>query len=170
MADKTVQMMDAGMRLFDTEKPYGTVLGGIKTEMSKYGKVLRAKELEGVVLPDACIGCDLFLDRSTKYKTKYISCTLEDAGTVGTTEEGEQIHRYAASLKEGNKSTATGIYVHLGLVIIWAMLGWFISSGNGWIAMVFALIGIYGAWRALRPSLDNAQVISQLLDAFDNAK
>ena len=39
MADKTVQMMDAGMRLFDTEKPYGTVLGGIKTEMSKYGKV-----------------------------------------------------------------------------------------------------------------------------------
>ena len=162
--------MDAGMRLFDTEKPYGTVLGGIKTEMTKYGKVLRAKELEGVVLPDACIGCDLFLDRSTKYKTKYISCTLEDAGTVGTTEEGEQIHRYAASLKEGNKSTATGIYVHLGLVIIWAMLGWFISNGNGWIAMVFALIGIYGAWRALRPSLDNAQVISQLLDAFDNAK
>ena len=170
MADKTVQMMDAGMRLFDTEKPYGTVLGGIKTEMSKYGKVLRAKELEGVVLPDACTGCDLCLDRSTKYKTKYISCTLEDAGTVGTTEEGEQIHRYAASLKEGNNNTNTGIYVHLALVIIWAMLGWFVSNGSGWITTLFAFIGIFGAWRMLRPSKDNSQVVSQLLDSFENAK
>ena len=170
MADKTVQMMDAGMRLFDTEKPYRTVLGGIKTEMSKYGKVLRAKELEGVVLPDACIGCDLFLDRSTKYKTKYISCTLEDAGTVGTTEEGEQIHRYAASLKEGNKNTNVGIYVAIALFFIWAMLGWFISDGNAWLAMVFAIIGIYGAWRMLRPSKDNGKVVSALLEAFAEGK
>ena len=170
MIDQGVQMMDAGMRLFETEKPFGTVVGGIKNEMSKYGKVLRAKDMERIELPAASAGCDLFLDRSTKYKTKYISCVIEDAGEVGTTSDGERIRRYAASLKEGNKNTNTGIYVHLALVIIWAMLGWFISSGNGWIAMVFALIGIHGAWRALRPSLDNAQVISQLLDAFDNAK
>ena len=29
------QMMDAGMTLFTSEKPFGTVLGGIKMEMSK---------------------------------------------------------------------------------------------------------------------------------------
>ena len=41
MIDDKVQMMDAGMRLFESEKPYGIVLGGIKTEMAKYGKVSR---------------------------------------------------------------------------------------------------------------------------------
>ena len=170
MIDKGVQMMDAGMRLFETEKPFGTVVGGIKNEMSKYGKVLRAKDMEGIELPAASAGCDLFLDRSTKYKTKYISCVIEDAGEVGITSDGERIRRYAASLKEGNKNTNTGIYVHLALVIIWAMLGWFVSNGNGWITTLFALVGIFGAWRMLRPSKDNSRVVSQLLDSFENAK
>ena len=31
MIDRKVQMMDAGMVLFQTEKPFGTVLGVIKT-------------------------------------------------------------------------------------------------------------------------------------------
>ncbi|MBO6248369.1 MAG: hypothetical protein J6L98_04495 [Bacteroidales bacterium] len=170
MMNKRVQMMDAGMRLFRTEKPFGTVLGGIKTEMAKYGTVFRERDLEGQELPEACADCDLFLDRSTKYKTKYISCKLEDAGTVGTTDEGEEIHRYAASLKEGNMNTATGIYVHLGLVIIWAMLGWFISGGSGWITLAFTIIGFIGAWKMLRPSKDNARTVASLLESFENAK
>ena len=29
MIDKNTQMMDAGTRLFDYEKPFGTALGGI---------------------------------------------------------------------------------------------------------------------------------------------
>lgn len=170
MTDKTVQIMDAGMRLFTTEKPFGTVLGGIKTEMAKYGKVLRSNEIVESELPEACAGCDLFLDRSTRYKTKFISCTLEDAGTVGKTADGEEIHRYAASLKEGNKNTNTGIYVHLALVVIWAMLGWFVSNGNGWITLLFTAIGLIGAWRSLRPSKDNGKVVSALLDAFAEGK
>ena len=97
-------MMDAGMRLFETEKPFGTVVGGIKNETSKYGKVLRAKDMEGIELPAASVGCDLFLNRSTKYKTKYISCTIEDAGEVGTTSDGEQIRRYARGWKVGRIS------------------------------------------------------------------
>ncbi len=170
MIDKRVQMMDAGMRLFETEKPFGTVIGGIKTEMSKYGKVLKPNEIVESDLPEASTGCDLFLDRSTKYKTKYISCSLEDAGLVGKTPEGEDIHRYAATLKEGNKNTTVGIYVSAALVIIWAMLGWFVSNGCGWITLLFSVIGIYGAWRSLRPGKDNTKVAEQLLDAFENAK
>lgn len=170
MIDKTTQMMDAGMRLFETEKPFGTVLGGIKTEMAKYGKVLRPNEIVESNIPEASAGCDLFLDRSTKYKTKYISCSLEDAGLVGKTPEGEDIHRYAATLKEGNKNTTVGLYVSSALVIIWAMLGWLISEGIGWIALVFAIIGIYGAWRMLRPSQDNAELANRFLDEFEKAK
>ena len=170
MIDRETQMMDAGMRLFLTEKPYGNVLGGIKTEMAKHGKVLRPNEIVDSDLPEASVGCDLFLDRSTRFKSKYISCSLEDAGIVGTTPDGEDIHRYAASLKEGNKNTNVGIYVACSLVIIWAMLGWFISEGIGWIALVFAIIGIYGAWRMLRPSKDNAKLTNQLLETFENAK
>ena len=170
MIDSNVHMMDAGMRLFCSEKPFGTVLGGIKNEMAKYGKVLRSKELEGENLPEASVGCDLLLDRSTRYKVKYVSCVLEDAGTMGTTADGEEIHRYAASLKEGNKNTNVGIYVAIALIFIWAMLGWFISDGEPWLALVFASIGIYGAWRMLRPSKDNGKVVSALLEAFAEGK
>ena len=170
MIDSKVKMMDAGMRLFETEKPYGTVLGGIKTEMAKYGKVLRTNELEGETLPGASVGCDLLLDRSTKYKVKYITCTLEDAGQTGTTPDGEPVRRYAASLKEGNKNTNVGIYVSVALILIWAMLGWFISDGNGWVTIGLALIGGYGAWRMLRPSKDNLQVVTSLLEALKDAR
>ena len=170
MIDRETQMMDAGMRLFETEKPFGTVLGGIKTEMAKYGKVLKPNEIVESELPEASVGCDLFLDRSTRFKTKYISCALEDAGVVGTTPDGEEIHRYAASLKEGNKNTNERIYVAFALVIIWAMLGWFVSDGSGWIALFFAIIGLFGAWRMLCPSKDNSDVVSNLLKAFEEGK
>ena len=170
MIDRKVQMMDAGMRLFETEKPYGTVLGGIKTEMSQYGKVYRTNEIDHDSLPAAAAGCDLFLDRSTKYKSKYLTCSLEDAGIVGSTPDGEEIHRYAATLKEGNKNTNVGLYVASALVIIWAMLGWFISDGNAWIVLLFTAIGLLGAWRMLRPSKDNVQIVNQLLDTFADGK
>ena len=162
--------MDAGMRLFETEKPYGTVLGGIKTEMAQYGKVLRTNEIDHDALPPSAAGCDLFLDRSTKLKNKYLTCTLEDAGTVGKTEDGEEIHRYAASLKEGNKNTNVGIYVAGALVIIWAMLGWFISEGNPLIVIIFLLVGLTGAWLQLRPDKGSVKIVNQLLDIFADGK
>jgi len=170
MLDKKTHMMDAGMRLFESEKPYGTVLGGIKTEMAKYGATLRAKELENESIPGAAAGCDLLLDRSNRMKVKYITCVLEDAGVVGKNPDGEEIHRYAASLKEGNKNTSVGIYVSLALVIIWAMLGWLVTDGNGWITLALTIVGLYGAWRSLRPSRDNTKIVSELLEAFENAK
>lgn len=170
MLDKNVHMMNAGMRLFETEKPFGTVLGGIKTEMAQFGKVSRTNEIDRNALPVATADCDLFLDRSTKLKYKYLSCKLEDAGTVGKTEEGEDIHRYAASLKEGNKNTNTGIYVAFALIIIWGMLGWFISEGNALIVVLFLLVGLFGAWIQLRPDKGSVKIVDQLLDTFADGK
>ncbi len=170
MIEKKVNMMDAGMRLFLTEKPFGTVLGGIKVEMAKYGNVLRPNEIDTSALPPTTGVCDLFLDRSTRYKSKYLACSLEDAGTVGSTPDGEPIHRYAVTLKEGNRNTNVGLYVHLALVLIWAMLGWFVSDGNAWIVILFTAIGLYGAWRMLRPSKDNTRLANHLLEIFAEGK
>ena len=170
MIDRNVQMMDAGMRLFESEKPLGTVLGGIKNEMGRYGRLMRRNEIDPEELPATTGDCDLFLDRSTRFKSKYLSCRVEDAGTVGKTADGEEIHRYAASLKEGNRNTNVGIYVHLALIIISAMLGWFLSEGNGWILLVFAAVGVFGAWRQLRPSKDNLNLANKLLDIFSEGK
>ena len=170
MIDRNVQMMDAGMRLFESEKPLGTVLGGIKNEMGRYGRLMRRNEIDPEELPATTGDCDLFLDRSTRFKSKYLSCRVEDAGTVGKTADGEEIHRYAASLKEGNRNTNVGIYIHLALIIIWAMLGWFLSEGNAWIVLVFTAVGIFGAWRQLRPSKDNLNLANKLLDIFSEGK
>ena len=170
MIDKRVHMMDAGMRLFESEKPFGTIIGGIKNEMGQYGNLMRRNETNPDDLPPTTDDCDLFVDRSTKFKSKYLSCKIEDAGIVGKTDDGEEIHRYAASLKEGNRNTNVGIYVHLALIIIWAMLGWFISDGKTWIVLIFAAIGILGAWRQLRPSRDNSRIANQLLDIFAEGK
>ena len=170
MIDRKVQMMDAGMRLFESEKPLGTVLGGIKNEMGRYGRLMRRNEIDPEELPATTGDCDLFLDRSSRFKSKYLSCRVEDAGTVGKTADGEEIHRYAASLKEGNRNTNVGIYVHLALIIIWAMLGWFLSEGNAWIVLVFTAVGIFGAWRQLRPSKDNLNLANKLLDIFAEGK
>lgn len=160
MMEDKVPMMDAGMRLFETDKPFGTVLGGIKVEMAKHGKILTTENS----------GYDLLLDRSTKYKKKFISCLLEDSGVVGKTADGEEIHRYSASLKEGNKNTNVGIYVAASLVIIWAMLGWLVSNGNTLLTIVFTAVGIFGAWRLIRPSKDNPRLVNQLLDIFAEGK
>ena len=170
MIDRNVQMMDAGMRLFETEKPFGTVLGGIKTEMAQYGKVYRTNEIDRDSLPAASSGCDLFLDRSTRYKSKYLTCSLEDAGIVGKTSDGEEIHRYAASLKEGNKNTNVGLYVAASLVIIWAMLGWFISDGKALTVILFTAFGLFGAWLQLRPDRRSVKLVNQLLDTLADGK
>ena len=170
MIDKRVHMMDAGMRLFESEKPFGSIIGGIKNEMGQYGRLMRRSEINPDDLPPTTDDCDLFVDRSTKFKSKYLSCKVEDAGIVGKTTDGEEIHRYAASLKEGNRNTNVGIYVHLALIIIWAMLGWFISDGKTWIVLIFAAVGIIGAWRQLRPSRDNSRIANQLLDIFADGK
>ena len=170
MLDKNVQMMDAGMRLFETEKPYGTVLGGIKTEMAQYGKVSRTNEIDRGGLPEASADCDLLLDKSSRLKSRYISCKLEDAGIVGRTEDGEEIRCYAASLKEGNRNTKAGISTAFGLVAVWGLLGWIVSDGGTLLFLAFFLIGLLGAWFLLRPDKRSVKIVERLLESFSEGK
>lgn len=92
--NKKVQMLDAGMILFKSEENFGNTLGQVKAEMDVYGKVLKPSEIEDVVLPESTGDCDLFLNWSTFWRIRYISCHLESSG------DG-----YAATFKEGNRST-----------------------------------------------------------------
>lgn len=99
-----VQMMDAGMTLFSTEDNFGNTLGQVKAEMEEYGKVLKNNDLEGVSLPESTGDFDLFLEWSTVWRVRYISCHLESAGEQ--VEDGKTVYRYAATFKEGNRSSA----------------------------------------------------------------
>ena len=78
--DKKAQMMDAGMILVHSDEPFGRMLGMVKTAMTPYGKVWRKTDLEGSVLPESLPEFDLFLDRSTPWRKRYLSAWVEDAG------------------------------------------------------------------------------------------
>lgn len=98
--DGKVQMLDAGMVLFETKSDFGDTLGQVKAEMEVYGKVLKPADLSEAELPESTGECDLFLDWSSIWRVRYISCHLESA------DGGESDpHRYAATFKEGNRST-----------------------------------------------------------------
>lgn len=172
MIDKRIQMMDAGMRLFQTEKPFGTVLGGIKTEMAKYGKVLRANEIDPSRLPDSTGESDLFLDWSSATKYRYISCKLEDAGEVGTTDEGEPVHRYAVLLKEGNGNKPLNTIITVAIFLVFLALAFLIGKGRPsfWLILMFLALGSFTSFRLLRPSKAATELISKLLDVFKEAK
>ena len=124
--DKKAQMMDAGMVLFPSDEPFGRVLGMVKTAMTPYGKVWRKTDLEGSVLPDSLPEFDLFLDRSTPWRKRYISAWVSDAG------DG----RYALTFREGNRST--GLRAATFILLIFACV----------------LGGLMGACRMVRLPLD----------------
>lgn len=63
--DGKVQMLDAGMVLFETKSDFGDTLGQVKAEMEVYGKVLKPADLSEAELPESTGECDLFLDWST---------------------------------------------------------------------------------------------------------
>lgn len=172
MIDRKVQMMDAGMVLFQTEKPFGTVLGGIKTELLKYGKVLRRNEFNESELPETTGECDLFLDWSAPLRKRYISVRLEDAGTVGKTEDGEEIHRYAACLKEGNRCTATRLVLAVGLVLLFGITGAIIPCPvPHWIMTILCLVpGLYLAFKLVEPSRKAQKVVKELLGIIRQAR
>ena len=105
MTDRKTIMLDAGTVRFRTQKPFGTVLGGLKAEMRQCGTVLQGKEADPQLLPPGCGPCDLFLDSSTPLRKRYIAATVEDAGPAGETSDGEPVRWYAVTFKEGNRNT-----------------------------------------------------------------
>ena len=172
MIDKKVQMMDAGMVLFTSEKPFGTVLGGIKAELTKLGDVKRSNEISIDELPDTTGECDLFVDWSSPLRWRAISCRLEDAGLVGTNADGNEIRRYALCLKEGNKNRkckVAAVLLTAVIFIIGGMCGidsvpriFTVPAG----VMLAACVVIFG----LRPSVKAQSAIRNLAETVREAK
>lgn len=172
MIDRKVQMMDAGMVLFASEKPFGTVLGGIKAELAKYGDVKRSNEITSEELPDTTGECDLFLDWSTPLRWRAISCRLEDAGSVGMNPDGKEIRRYAACFKEGNKNRKGKVMVVLALAILCLILG---ICGIDGVPGIFTVIcgvaaAIFIVIMGLRPSVKAQKAVKDLMEIVRDAK
>ena len=107
--DKKAQMMDAGTALFSSEEGFGSTLGAVKAAMEAGGgKIYRKMDADASVFPATTGEFDLFLDFSTRWRNRYVSCTLEDAGM---TPDG--LHRYAAVFKQGDSSSRVRDYTLL---------------------------------------------------------
>jgi len=172
MIDKKVQMMDAGMVLFTSEKPFGTVLGGIKAELAKLGDVKRSNEISQEDLPDTTGECDMFVDWSSPLRWRAISCRLEDAGLVGTNADGEETRRYALCLNEGNKNRKRKVVAVLLLAVIFIILAVF---GTDAVPGIFTVpIGVLLAACvvifSLRPSVKAQKAVRKILDVARDAK
>lgn len=148
--NKKVQMLDAGMVLFKSEENFGNTLGQVKAEMEVYGKVLKPSEIEDVVLPESTGDCDLFLNWSTFWRIRYISCHLESSG------DG-----YAATFKEGNRSTTfRGIVMSL-LLISFAVVVIF-APGTLYTLLGLILAGLT-AYLWILPSRKAQKTVAELM-------
>lgn len=153
--DKKAQMMDAGMVLFPSDEPFGRVLGMVKTAMTPYGKVWRKTDLEGSVLPDSLPEFDLFLDRSTPWRKRYISACVEDAG------EG----RYALTFREGNRSTRLRAATFI-LLIFACVLGAVCIPGIGLLRPALWALAGWFAYRWIVPARNNRKAVEELMRKF----
>ena len=153
--DKKAQMMDAGMVLFPSDEPFGRVLGMVKTAMTPSGKVWRKTDLEGSVLPDSLPEFDLFLDRSTPWRKRYISAWVSDAG------DG----RYALTFREGNRST--GLRAATFILLIFAcVLGAVCIPGIGLLRPALWALAGWVAYRWIVPARNNRKAVEELMRKF----
>ena len=154
-------MMDAGTALFESKDGYGSVLGQIKAELKEFGVLSTPEDFPTEAMPPSTAEYDLFLDYSTCWRNRYISCRIEDAGDTGrTTDIGEPIRRYAISFKEGNRSTGFRILIHV--LIMAALLAGVILSGQWYLTLLAVLLGLLTFYQLLVPS-KKAQHTVQLL-------
>ena len=172
MIDKKVQMMDAGMVLFTSKKPFGTVLGGIKTEMARLGDVKRTNEISKDDIPDTTGECDLFVDWSTPMRWRAISCRLEDAGFAGTDEEGEEIRRYALCMKEGNMNRKVKVFLVIFAAVAIVVSG--ICGISGIPDLITVLAGFALAFEVvvlgLKPSAKAQREVRNILETASGAE
>jgi len=152
-----VQMMDAGMTLFSSPENFGTVMGIVREKMERHGKVLKPAELSAAKLPDSTGECDLFLDWSTWWRVRYISCHIESAGET----DRKEVHRYAATFKEGNRNTR-----FRGAVMIFFLLCCLaaIFSGQGLLCTLAGLLlAFMVAYIWILPSGKARRVVTALM-------
>ena len=167
--DKKAQMMDAGTAFFKTKNGFGSVLGQVKAEMEVYGKVWEASETKMEDMPFSTKEYDLFLDFSTIWRNRYISCRLEDAGDTGRfTQEGEAIRKYAASFKEGNTGTKLRGYVHALLIISLFAAAFSFFPLNIVIRLLCLCAALYIGYIWLTPSLISQKTVKTLKNNIES--
>lgn len=168
--DAKTLMIDAGMVLFKTNKPFGTVLGGIKVEMRKIGTVITPESPQAAEVPATLGDFDLLIDYSTMLRSRLISCKLEDAGPAGRTEDGEEIRRYAATFKEGHRNTSLriGLAVITAMTICWAFCQ--IPLPRGLVLAVGIILGAAAGFMILRPSKQAEETVNRLMDIVREAR
>lgn len=160
--DRKTIMMDAGTALFTSKGSFGTVLGQARAEMGEYGKVYRKEELPPDNLPIGIEPFDLLLDHSSAWRTRYISCLVEDAGdTDVTSSEGEPIRRYAVSFKQGDRSTPFRNVCHLVAALIPFILSLVFSLG-GWGILFSAVIAVFIVYAWMVPGKRGVAVCNKI--------
>lgn len=161
--DRKTQMMDAGTALFETKGGYGTVLGQLRAELAAYGRVFAPGDVPEEALPHSAGAFDLFLDYSTVWRTRYISCRIEDAGdSGGRTGDGETIRRYAAEFKEGNRSTVLRAAVHLAVAA--GLLAVSILPGPCLVSVLAAVLILPVLYLWIVPSRAARKTVGKLLE------
>lgn len=162
-------MMDAGTAFFKAKEGYGSILGQIKAEMEVYGKVFKATDFDIKDLPFSTKECDLFLDFSTFWRNRYISCRLEDAGETGeSTKDKETVRKYAASFKEGNTDTKFRGGVYACLIILFVLssiLGFAIHFVAGLLCLAAAF---YLGCNWIAPSVKSQKTVKNLKNKIES--
>jgi len=148
--DKKIQMLDAGTSIFLSTLPYGSAIGALKDELSLYGKVYGNPSQED--LPKGVYPCDFFLDYSTPWRRRYISCRLESDGevcsylgadsriTTEPTPGSVPLYRYAAVFNQGDGNTPLRITVIAVCVAVLCILAVLAVPKWGWILIVAGLL------------------------------
>ena len=165
--DRKAQMMDAGTALFRMEGGFGTALGQVKAEMAEFGQVRSVSDApvdqrharEHVCdrdLPASTAHCDLFLDYSTPWRYRYISCLLEESGESGA---------YAATFKEGNRSTPLRAAAHILGSLLFLVLP-LLSKAGGWLWLPGIVLSLCCLYDWLRPSRRAQQVVQTLIQTL----
>lgn len=143
--------MDAGMTLFHSGSEFGDTLGQVAAEMKVYGNVLKPCDMDDAKLPESTGECDLFLDWSTPWRVRYISCKVENAGN----------DRYAATFKEGNRST-----VLRGAVMFCLLVSFAASAllAHGICAIAGIMMAGLTAYLWILPSRKARNTVRKLMD------
>lgn len=164
--DKKTLMMDAGMTMFESTDNFGLCLGQVKAEMSEYGKVLTQYDIDSTEVPESTGEFDFFLDRTTFWRKRYISCRLESAGQREV--DGETIYKYAVSFREGNRSTFFRGAV-MTLIISGSIAGLFLSHGPA-AAIIEIVIAAAAAYCWIMPSRTAPATVRSISDAISGGR
>ncbi len=149
-----VQMIDAGMRLVRSSNPIGTEIGRVRAVLSEYGKVYMNGAFELSRLPDSAGDFDLFVDMSSFWRFRYLTCKVE-AACEAPGEDGKYV--YAITLRQGDKSTVIRGIVMAALILCCLAV---IVAIPGFIPKLFAAAGALAIsyWWILPDSYSRRQV------------